>query len=105
MPRTSMIQFTRSALLVAAAATLAACNSDSTAPPPDIGSIRVTGLATTVVVGSAIQLQAVARDPDGVPLTGVTFTWSSESNAIATVGSTGIVTGVSVGTTNITAAA
>jgi uncharacterized protein YjdB len=56
-------------------------------------------------VGSDIQLQAVARDPDGVPLTGVTFTWASENNAIATVGSTGLVHGESIGTANITAAA
>ena len=105
MRRTPMFHTRRYAFLAAAAAALAGCNSDSTSPPPAIGSIRVTGSSTSVTVGSDIQLQAVARDPDGVPLTGVAFTWSSENNAIATVGNTGIVSGVSVGTTNITAAA
>jgi uncharacterized protein YjdB len=104
MQRTVRFQAARCALLLAAVA-LGGCNSESTTPPPTIGSIRVTGTATTVIVGKAIQLQAVARDPDGVPLTGVTFTWSSENNSIATVGTTGIVTGEAVGTVNITAAA
>ena len=103
MRRTSRFHTAGYALLLAAAAL--GCNSQSTAAPPTIGSIRVTGTATSVVVGNNIQMQAVARDPDGVPLAGVTFTWASDNNAIATVGSTGIVTGVSVGTVNITAAA
>ncbi|HUQ98636.1 MAG TPA: Ig-like domain-containing protein [Gemmatimonadaceae bacterium] len=104
MLRTVRFQAGRCALLFGALA-LAGCNSESTTTPPQIGSIRVTGNATSVVIGSDIQLQAVARDPDGVPLTGVTFTWASENNAIATVGSTGLVHGVSIGTVNITAEA
>ena len=105
MRRTPMFQTARYALLLTALAGLVACNSESTTSPIQIGSIRVTGSSTSVAVGNAIQLQAVARDPNGVPINGVIFEWSSANNAIATVGSTGLVTGVAAGSTDITAEA
>ncbi len=64
-------------------------------------SITVSG-GSTVVAGSTLQLIAAARDQNGKAMTGV-FTWASDATAVATVSSSGLVTGVAVGSANITA--
>jgi uncharacterized protein YjdB len=46
----------------------------------------------------------VARDASNTAVPGVPFQWSSASNAIATVDGNGLVTGVTAGTVNISAA-
>ncbi|HYC51299.1 MAG TPA: Ig-like domain-containing protein [Gemmatimonadaceae bacterium] len=60
--------------------------------PP--GSIRQEGTTT---------LTATLTGSDGQPAVGRTVTWSSSNNAIATVNSSGVVTGVADGTVTITA--
>ncbi len=45
----------------------------------------------------------MAFDQAGAQLVGVTFQWSSSDKTIATVSSTGVVTGVAVGSARITA--
>ena len=66
-------------------------------------SITVSG-GSTVVAGSTLQLIAAARDQVGKAMTGV-FTWASDATAVATVSTSGLVTGVAAGSANITASA
>ena len=49
------------------------------------------------------QLTAVARDASGAELEGRTVTWSSSASSVATVSSSGVVTGVAAGEATITA--
>ena len=55
-------------------------------------------------VGRTTQLLATAVDANGDTIAGAAFTWHSNSTYVATVSSTGRVTGVHSGTTTITAA-
>ncbi|HYS59088.1 MAG TPA: alkaline phosphatase family protein [Gemmatimonadales bacterium] len=50
-----------------------------------------------------MQLTATPRDASGNPLTGRAISWSSSDNTIATVSSSGLVTGVVAGAVTITA--
>lgn len=69
-----------------------------------VASVTVTPVSDSVPVGSAIQLQAVARDNNNVILTGLYPTWTSGNPSFATVSPGGLVTGVGNGTATITAA-
>jgi uncharacterized protein YjdB len=55
------------------------------------------------MVGDTTQLVATARDGNGNPISGATFTWSTDNAAVATVDASGLVTAVSPGTANISA--
>ncbi|MBQ8288229.1 MAG: Ig-like domain-containing protein [Clostridia bacterium] len=61
--------------------------------------IDVTSSVTTVNIGSSITLTANVEPEDAI------VTWSSSNNSIATVSSTGVVTGVHAGSVTITATA
>jgi DNA/RNA endonuclease G (NUC1) len=80
------------------------CNDADGVPPAEVASVDVTPSPATVTVGSSTTLTATARDAGGQPISGVTFTWTSTS-AAATVSNSGVVTGASVGTATIKAAA
>src|SRR4051812_39029355 len=82
----------------------AACGGDGTVAPitPTTASVVVTG-TPSVDVGKTIQLTAVARNANDVTIPGKTFTWSSTSDAIASVSSTGLVTGHAIGAATISA--
>jgi uncharacterized protein YjdB len=69
-----------------------------------IASVVVSPSPTSVGAGQTRQLTAVARDASNATVPGVPFQWSSASTAIATVDANGLVTGVSAGTVNISAA-
>jgi hypothetical protein len=82
---------------------LAGC---STNPSPTVVSIAVTGAAPAV--GGTSQFTAVATFADGTTkdVTNSTVitaptTWESGNTAVATVSTTGVVTGVSVGSVMI----
>src|SRR5205823_8017698 len=68
-----------------------------------IASISVSPSAPSVNIGATVQLSATARDAGGNVLTGRAFTWASGNNSIASVNSSGQVTGVAAGSTSITA--
>jgi hypothetical protein len=57
-----------------------------------------------VQAGSTIQLTATARDGSGNIISGQTFTWTSNNTAVATVNSSGVVSGVAAGSATIGAA-
>jgi uncharacterized protein YjdB len=69
-----------------------------------IASVVVTGSSGAIIVGQTKQLTATARDAANATVSGVPFTWSSASTAIATVNATGLVTGRGAGTVNNSAA-
>lgn len=68
-----------------------------------VTSVRVTPPTTTVVAGSTASLAAQGLDVGGTAVTGRPVLWSSSNASIATVSSTGVVTGVDAGTATITA--
>jgi endonuclease G len=86
---------------VAGAAYAAACGATTT-PPGAVTSVTVSPSPTSVTVGGTRTLGASAVDRNGSS-TQTTFTWTSANDAIASVSSAGIVTGVGIGSVLITA--
>jgi len=74
------------------------CGGDVALP----ASVSVTPTTASVFVGATTPLTASALDADGNAVA-TSFTWASSDAAIATVGVTGIVTGVTAGQVTITA--
>jgi hypothetical protein len=68
-----------------------------------VSQVEVVGGDGQVLAGGTRQLQATPRTSTGLPVPGRTITWASANTALATVSSAGLVTGVAVGTTSITA--
>lgn len=71
--------------------------------PKPVASVRVTPSERVIKVGQTFQFQAQPLDAGGNPLSGRVVTWSSADPTVATVDNTGLVTGVAVGPTTITA--
>lgn len=88
-------------------ATLGATSGSSaiTVSPAPVAAISITPAATSVTVGQSTTLSAVATDAQGGTLSGRSFTWTSLTPSIATVSSSGVVVGVTVGTATISAVA
>ena len=76
---------------------------DVTVDPPSVASVRVSPSSASIEPGRTRQFTATARASDGTVISGVTFRWSSDDESVATVGSSGLATGVSAGTAAITA--
>lgn len=72
--------------------------------PPMITAVLISGDSTVVLAGTR-QLTATAMAGGSPISTGVTFQWSSTDDTRATVSSTGLVSGVALGSTGITARA
>jgi uncharacterized protein YjdB len=77
----------------------------SVAPRPRVAVITMTINAPTIDIGQYTQVTAVARDANGVPITGVPITWSSSPTAVATVSTSGMAAGLSAGSATIYAKA
>lgn len=85
-------------------AALTGCGSDSTGTSAfAISSVVVAAPRSTVGVGKTVQLSAVALNRSGVPVPGATYVWTSSNASVATVSQQGLVTGVALGVTTITA--
>ena len=89
-------------LTIAVCAAAAACGGGSSTGSGDVASISVTGISQPLTVGATAQAAATATDANGAVLVR-SFTWNSSNPAVATVASTGLVTGVSAGTATISA--
>src|SRR2546426_404509 len=89
-------------LATAAAVLLVTCSNEG--PSATVASVTVTPTAATVVVAGTVQLTATTKDANGSVLTGRVVTWASGNTGVATVSSTGLVTGVAQGQATITAA-
>lgn len=71
--------------------------------PPQVATIRFDSLAVNVKLGTDRQLNAIASDGAGNVLTGQDIRWNSINASIASVSASGVVHGVSLGTTVVTA--
>ncbi len=100
---------TAASLLAALALSSAACGGggdDITPPPPPakpVATVVVSPGTATVNVAATVQFAATLRDAGGTLLSGRRIAWASQSQAVATVNTSGLVTGVAPGTTTITA--
>lgn len=65
--------------------------------PVPIASITITPSAPSIIAGTGVQLTATAFDASGNALTGRSFSWLSSNSAVASVNSSGLVTGVAPG--------
>jgi hypothetical protein len=70
---------------------------------PPVASITVTAASTSLAIGQALQYTATAKDANNNTIPGVTFTWASSNTSAATINSAGLVSGVAIGITQITA--
>jgi len=73
-----------------------------TVVPPPVATVSVV-VASSVSAGSTANASAVLRDANGNVLTGRVVSWVSSAPAVATVNAVGVVTGVALGTSTITA--
>ena len=94
-------------LILAATFAALACGggggeSTTTGPSGTVDHVVMSTPSATIQVGQTVSLTAKGVAADGSPVAAGT-TWSSASNAIATVNTTGTVTGVAPGTVDIIA--
>src|SRR5437588_3556272 len=68
-----------------------------------VASVDVAPPTATVQAGQTVQLTATPRDANGAALSGRAVTWSSSNTSVATVSSSGLVSGVTPGSATITA--
>ncbi len=68
-----------------------------TVVPVPVASVQLSPTTAQLAPGGTVQLTATTRDAGGAALTGRSVTWSSTNPAIATVTTTGMVSGVSAG--------
>ena len=90
------------ALVTASADNLSATSAIVVNPAP-VGSVAVTLGSSAISIGSTTQATVVVKDSTGTVVTDRVVTWSSSAPSIATVSSTGMVTGVAAGSATITA--
>ncbi len=101
-------------VVVAASATLAACSSNETTATPVLASVTVVPGTDSVPGGDTMlalptaHLAAVLKDAGGhvmsVVQTGQSVVWTSSATTVATVARYGVVRGLTLGSTTITAA-
>jgi glucose/arabinose dehydrogenase len=88
------------------AASVSACGEggggDIQEPRP-VASITVTAPTTAILVGQTVQLTATARDAGGTVVEGRAFEWTTAAAAVASVSTTGLVTGLTEGQVEIRA--
>lgn len=70
---------------------------------PVVTTVQISQSSVSLNLGHAQPLTARAFDQYGSQMSGQTATWSTGNSAVATVSSTGLVTGVGVGSTTVTA--
>ena len=90
------------------AASFAGCSERGTEPKPTdpvstVRSVRLLVAMSTMQLGDVAAASATAFDAAGSEVAGAAFAWTSSVPSVATVGSTGEVRALSVGSTIITA--
>ena len=75
-----------------------------TPPPAPVASIAVAPKSAAIGIGGTVQLSATTRDASNNVLTGRPVTWQSANTSVASVSSTGLVTGAAAGSVKIWAA-
>ena len=95
-------------LMVTCAAMFTGCNcgTSTVAPPlPPLSAVQITPPFDTLVVGGQRQFTAAAFDTDSVAVAGAAIGWITTDPGVATVSSSGLVTGVGDGVTQLIASA
>ena len=82
---------------------LAACDWNMMGPSSCATSVTVEPPTATVQVGRTVPLYATVRDTAGRVIYGRSVTWGSDNTTVATVDQSGLVTGVAVGQTVVSA--
>lgn len=67
-----------------------------------VAAVSIAPASPTGAEGTTLPLTGVALGPDGAPVRGVAFTWTTSNPAVATVDEAGVATLLSAGTTMIT---
>jgi uncharacterized protein YjdB len=101
------ITMSRVAVALAAFSLIGGCN-DYTAPPNEPsteGGLTVVPRSATIGAGQVVQLRVTMRDEFGDAITGVTVSWRSSDDAVATVSNRGDVVGRAAGHAVISASA
>jgi hypothetical protein len=75
---------------------------DVTVKLPEVASVAIDGAPASLKVGESAQLNVVAKAADGAAINGLTHTFTSSNDKLATVDATGKVTGVKPGAVTIT---
>ena len=68
-----------------------------------VSSVAINPQTINLGIGQSSQILAVSKDANGDTITGLSIAWASSNVAVATVSSTGLVTGVSKGESTIIA--
>ena len=68
-----------------------------------VASIEIIDNPATIHVGESAQLSALVKNINGDILSGKTISWTSSMSGILTVDNNGLITGVSAGSSNVTA--
>ena len=68
-----------------------------------VASVVVSPPSVSVRIATTVTLAAQALDAEGKPLTNRAFDWSSSNTSIATISSSGMVTGIATGVATMTA--
>jgi hypothetical protein len=71
--------------------------------PAVVTRVEVSPQSATINRGQTQQFTATAFDQNNQPIAGATFTWSSSDTNVATINSSGLATGVGLGSVTITA--
>ncbi|HXW97797.1 MAG TPA: DUF4038 domain-containing protein, partial [Gemmatimonadales bacterium] len=64
---------------------------------PPVATVTVTPASASIMVGQSVPLTATTKDASGNVLTGRVISWASSDPGTASVGATGVVTGVAPG--------
>ena len=78
-------------------------DSPTTPTPVTVATVELSASTIDLAPTTTAQLVATARSSSGAALSNKSFSWAVVSPAIATVSSSGLVTGVAEGTTTVTA--
>jgi hypothetical protein len=68
-----------------------------------VATVGISPATVALTVGQTRQLTATPRDTNGVLMTGVTMSWVSSDESIATVNASGVVTAIAAGSATIRA--
>jgi len=91
-------------LALPALALYIACTSDTGIGPGSPTTIRITPASASIVLGQQKGLKAYVLDNTNASIAStIELSWSSSDPSVATVGDTGVVTAVALGTATITA--
>lgn len=91
-------------IAIAIAASFGACKKSSSAPSSSVSGLTVTGTSSFTNKNQTAQMTATAAMSDGSSQDVTSSaTWASSSSSVASVSSSGLVTALANGTSNITA--